>query len=103
MIRSMPDRDRRRTAEFLESLEKVVERMDVLGREAEDAAARVTDLLSGELDTSAGEPRQKLLMAIGDVIEIVTERSRLAHHALRLITDIRQREMDGWRRATVAE
>jgi hypothetical protein len=42
-------------------------------------------------------------MAIGDVIEIVTERSRLAHNAHRLISEIRKREMDGWRRSTAQE
>ena len=77
--------------------------MEALGRDAEDAAARVTELLSTSLDATMAEQREKLLMAIGDVIEIVTERSRLAHNAHRLISDIRRREMDGWRRATVSE
>jgi hypothetical protein len=99
----MSDRDRRATAESLESLEKLIERMDVLGREAEDAAARVTELLRETLEPTRAEQRQTLLIAISDVIEVVTERSRLTHHAYRLMTDIRRREMEGWRRALVPE
>jgi len=97
------DRDRRGTAGLLESLEKLIERMDALGRDAEDAAARVTELLRGTLDPMGVEQRQKLLMAIGDVIEVITERSRLTHNAYRLITDIRRREVEGRRHALVPE
>jgi hypothetical protein len=75
--------------------------MEALGKDAEDAAARVTELLSTRIDTAVAE-RENLLMAIGDVIEIVTERSRLAHNAHRLISEIRRREMDGWRRTTLS-
>jgi hypothetical protein len=96
----MPDRDRRQTADSLESLEKLIERMDALGREAEDAAARVTELLREKLDATS-EQRQTLLTALSDVIEIVSERGRLAHKAHRLITEIRRREMNGWRRSAV--
>ena len=78
--------------------------MDALGKDAEDAAARITELLSATLDAlSAAEHREKLLTALSDVIEIVTERSRLAHAAHRLIIEIRRGEIDGWRRKSVAE
>jgi hypothetical protein len=47
-------------------------------------------------------PRTKdqaeLVAAIGDVIEIVTERSNLAHEAYRLITALRRDEAARWRR-----
>ena len=93
----MPQRDRRQTAASLEQLERLIERMDALGAAAEDAAARITKgIAAGTIGTVTAESND-LLAAIGDVIEIVTERSRLAHEAHRLIVNIRTREMDALR------
>jgi hypothetical protein len=58
--------------------------MEDLGRAAEDAQARVT----AALPECRGEA-PKLADAIGDVIEVVTERSRLAHEAHRLMRQLR--------------
>ncbi len=96
----MPTRDRRRTADALATLQRLIEEMEVLGREAEDAAARVTQALGGKLRASSNPEQQQLLAAIGDVIDVVSERSRLAHQAYRLISDIRHREGEGLRAIT---
>jgi hypothetical protein len=89
---AMPDR--RQTAASLERLAQLIERMDNLGVAAEDAAARVTEALAQTLSTA--DNRADLTTAIGDVIDIVTERSHLAHEAHRLIVAIRSRNSDGW-------
>jgi hypothetical protein len=88
--------ERRRTAAALAELEQVIERMDSLGAAAEDAAARITQALSETVITTTGAHREQLLTAIGDVIDIVSERSRLAHRAHRLIVAIRARDVGAW-------
>ena len=88
----MPDRDRRAAAEALSSLEKLIERMETLGREAEDAARRVTTALNTIPVPKQEAGQQQLTEAIGDVIELVSERSRLAHEAHKVITDLRRGE-----------
>ncbi len=93
----MPDRDRRQAAEALSALEQLIERMDALGEDAEDAAERVTHALGGTLAQSQNANQQQLVAAIGDVIEIVTERSRLAHEAHRMISALRRQESEQWR------
>jgi hypothetical protein len=74
----------------------LIERMDDLGAAAEDAAARITSALGGSLAAAATGKQAELVRAIGDVIDIVTERSRLAHEAHRVITEIRNAEAKGW-------
>jgi hypothetical protein len=91
----MSTHDRRATANVLAQLEQLIERMDGLGVAAEDAAGRVTAALGGNIAAAAQGDQHALVTAIGDVIEIVTERSRLAHEAHRLISDIRRRELQG--------
>ena len=86
--------DPRQTAASLERLAQLIERMDNLGVAAEDAAARVTEALAQTLSTA--DNRTELTTAIGDVIDIVTERSHLAHEAHRLIVAIRSRNSDRW-------
>ena len=78
-------------------LEMLIERMDDLGAAAEDAAARITSALGGNLAAAATGKQAELVRAIGDVIDIVTERSRLAHEAHRVITEIRNTEAKGWK------
>ena len=73
--------------------------MDSLGAAAEDAAARITKALGGSLTTASTGSQRELIAAIGDVIEIVTERSRLAHEAHRVISEMRAREQHEWRSA----
>ena len=91
----MPEYDRRQTAASLEALERLIDRMNQLGADAEDAAARVTKALGGTLAAADG-PQQDLVTAMGDVIDIVTERSRLAHEAHRLIVEIRNGDFGRW-------
>ena len=95
----MPDWDRRQAAEALSTLEQLIERMGTLGQDAEDAAERITASLSGSLASEQNTHQQQLVAAIGDVIDINTERSKLAHEAHRVITDLRRRESDRWRRS----
>ena len=76
--------ERRRTAPVIAELERVIDRMEELGRQAEDAKARVTDAIP-----ACQTPAPALVEAIGDVIEIVTERTRLAHEARRLMIQLR--------------
>ena len=71
-------------------LEQLIKRMEQLGGNAEDAAARVNDALARSLPRIAAEDGRALVSAIGDVIDIVTERSLLAHEAHRLIRDLRR-------------
>jgi hypothetical protein len=99
----MPDRDRRQAAAALSTLERLIEQIDSLGRDAEDAAARVTSALGGKLLAWQNADQRQLLTAIGDVIEIVTRRSQLAHEAHRLISDLRRRESDRWRQSGAAK
>lgn len=61
-------------------------------RQAEDTAARMTDALGGNLPATPNTDRAKLVSAIGDVIEILRERSRLAHEAHRVIAELRRHE-----------
>ena len=93
----MDDRDRRGTAGSLARLQMLIERMDDLGGAAEDAAARITSALGASLAAAAPGKEAELVRAIGDVIDIVTERSRLAHEAHRLITEITNTEAAGWK------
>jgi hypothetical protein len=93
----MTDGDRRQTARSLARLQGLIDQMDALGRDAEDAAARLTQVLGGRINVALHPEQQQLLTAIGDVIEIVTERSRLAHEAHRLISELRRREGEGWK------
>ena len=95
----MPDRDRRQSAEALSTLERLIRRMDTLGKDAEDAAERITASLSGNFAPGQESDKQRLIAAVGDVIDINTERSNLAHEAHRVITDLRRRESDRWRRS----
>jgi hypothetical protein len=85
--------DRRSTADTLEQLERVIEQMDTLGIAAEDAAARITNALSGVVGAVPLGERHELVSAIGDVIEIISERSKLSHRAHRLITEIRRHDL----------
>ena len=80
----------RPSGDTLERLELLVGRMEDLGVQAEDAAARLTGALSRLPPATSNPDHQQLVGAIGDVIEIVTERSRLAHEAHRLITELRK-------------
>ena len=66
----MPDQDRREGAEALSVLENLIERMDALGRDAEDAAARITRALPPTLA-----------------------------QAHKVITDLPRRESDRWRQS----
>ena len=91
-----PMPDRRQTADFLVQLERLIERMNDLGAQAEDAAARVARAVGGSLDATLNAGQHELVSAIGDVIEIVTERSKLAHEAHRLITEFRRMDADRW-------
>ena len=88
--------DRRQTAAALVRLEQLIQRMDGLGAAGEDAADRITAALGGSLTAAETGTQAELVRAIGDVIDIVTERSRLAHEAHRVITEIRNREAIGW-------
>ena len=85
--------ERRQTADYLARLERLIERMNELGAEAEDAAARIAQALGG-LDARFNTQQHELVSAIGDVIEIVTERSNLAHEAHRLITQFRRMDTE---------
>ena len=76
--------ERRRNAPVVAELERVIERMEDLGRLAEDAQARVTDAIP-----SCQRAAPELVEALGDVIEIVTERTQLAHEARRLVLRLR--------------
>ena len=85
----MTDRDqkfeeRRRNAPVVADLERVISRMEELGRQAEDAQARLTDAIP-----SCQKAAPELVDALGDVIEIVTERTQLAHEARRLVLRLR--------------
>lgn len=71
-------------ASVLAELERVIMRMEELGRHAEDAQARVTAAIP-ECQSAA----PLLVDALGDVIEIVTERTTLAHQARRLVIQLR--------------
>jgi hypothetical protein len=74
--------------ETLQHLAGIIERMETLGKDAEDAAARInTALRRTKLPAD-----HRLTQAIGDVIDVVTERSRLAHEAHRLMSRL-QREL----------
>ena len=86
-------RDRRRNDKRLVALEQIITRMEVLGGHAEDAAARLTDAVG-----STGIASQKLMVAMGDVIDIASERSTLAHQAHRLIIDMREEPSEDPRR-----
>lgn len=91
----MPDRDRRRVAEALSLLDQLIERMETLGRDADGAVGRITTALSGSLASGQSSlQQQQLVDAIGDVIDIVTERTKLAHEARRMITDLRRDEAE---------
>ncbi len=79
--------ERRRSASVIAELEEVIGRMEELGRQAEDAQARVTAAIP-ECQRAA----PALADAIGDVIEIVTERTKLANAARRLM--VRLRDLD---------
>lgn len=94
----MPDRDRRRAAEALSVLEQLIGRMNTLGVDAEDAVERVTEVLRGTFPEGQNTDRHQLVAAIGDVIEIVTERTRLAHQAHRIISDLQRSEGERWAR-----
>ena len=94
----MSDRDRRQAAEALARLEQLIDRMETLGEDAEDAAERITASLSRNLAPGQEIDQQRLVAAIGDVIDINTERSTLAHEAHRVLTDLRRREFERWRR-----
>jgi hypothetical protein len=95
----MPYRDRRQAAEALSALEQLIERMETLGRDAEDAAGRITVALGGNLAAGPNTDHQQLVAAVCDVIDINTERSKLAHEAYRVITDLRRRESELWRQS----
>ena len=82
---------RREVPDRLGRLEEIIARMDALGADAEDAAARITNAVRDNLAPTQHSQHQQLLTAIGDVIEIVTERSKLSHEAHRLITQLRGR------------
>jgi hypothetical protein len=82
--------NRRRTDAALARLAELIERMDALGHDAGDAAARINQAIAILGMTPA---HQELAAAIGDLIDIITERSRLAHDLHRLITEIRQRDL----------
>jgi hypothetical protein len=84
----------RGNAQLLRRLETLILQMDSLGIQGEDAAARVT----AAIPHLGGDIKDELVTALGDVIEIITERSRLAHEAHRVMTEIRRTEFD--RRAT---
>jgi hypothetical protein len=86
--------ERRQTAESLARLERLIEQMESLGVAAEDAAARITNALGGSVTAAPNSERRDLVSAIGDVIEIVTERSKLAHEAHRLIVEMRHRDTE---------
>jgi hypothetical protein len=70
----------------LDELNAIIDRMEELGQHAEDAAARVSDAVGA----TGAQAQARLVAAIGDVLEVTTERSRLAHRAHRLIRDMRQ-------------
>jgi hypothetical protein len=91
----LPMPERRQTADSLAHLERLIERMNDLGAKAEDAAARIADALGG-VDAAFGTRQHDLVSAIGDVIEIVTERSNLAHQAHRIITEFRRIDTERW-------
>ena len=82
--------DRRGNAQLLRRLEALILQMDSLGIEGEDAAARVT----AAIPHLSGDVKDELVTALGDVLEIITERSRLAHEAHRVMTEIRRMELD---------
>ena len=86
-------------ADALSVLEQLIDRMETLGRDAEDAADRVTSALGGSFAPGQNRDQQQLVAAIGDVIEIATERSKLAHEAHRVITDLRRRESERWQQS----
>lgn len=67
--RAAANDDRRGTADALVTLEQLIERMEMLGHDAEDAAARITRALGGNLKATTDPDQQQLLSAIGDVIE----------------------------------
>lgn len=73
-------------SEHLTQLEQIIRRMEVLGESGENAAARVVDGIGHCADRIDGA----LCAAIGDVLEIMTERSTLAHRAYRLIVEMRR-------------
>ena len=76
----------RRSDASIRELASIIERMDALGKDAEDAAARIHKALHATpLPTN-----HMLSEAIGDVIAVVTERSRLAHQAHRLVIELRR-------------
>jgi hypothetical protein len=95
----MPDQDRRAAAEALSTLEALIERMEALGRDAEDAAVRLTTAFKKAPVSAQKADQQQIAEAIGDVIEIVSERSKLAHQAHRVITELRRSETDQRRRS----
>jgi hypothetical protein len=86
------DITRRVTTNKLAELARLIERMEQLGSDAEDAAARVSDSIGSALGNAPLDKQRALLDALADVIEIVTERSTLAHQAHRVILDLRDVE-----------
>jgi hypothetical protein len=98
-----PMLERRQTANTLAHLECLIERMNDLGAKAEDAAARMAHALGGSLDPTLNTGQHELVSAIGDVIEIVTERSKLAHEAYRLIGEFRRIDTERWQASATTD
>ena len=82
--------DRRTSSEVLDRLDALLQSMHELGVQAHDASGRITDAIR----SPETRLHPELMDALSDVIHVVTERTRLADEAHRLLTQMRRREQD---------